>query len=179
MLLPGISTLERDIAQIRERVAGRLWSMMGRLIAPDQQQRLEQILSFVTDKQGNRISRLEELRRQQRRNTTPALLRALERVEKAREVDVATIDLSHIPARRIKTLAEYAMTSKVSTLAELADDRRLATRLAFAQTAQANAYDDVLNVLDGLVDDVLRSAIGTNRQERLRTLRDLDDASLT
>jgi hypothetical protein len=129
VLLPGITTIERTIAQIRDRVAERLWSMMGHLLTDEQRERLEQILSFEVDKKGNRVSRLEALRRNQRRTTAPALLRALDRLEQARAVGVETVDLSAIPVRRIKSLADYAVTSKLATIAELADDRRLATLL--------------------------------------------------
>jgi hypothetical protein len=44
---------------------------------------------------------------------------------------------------------------------------------------QQPASDDALDILDGLIDAILRDAIKTRRKERLRTLGDLDAAALT
>ena len=51
---------------------------------------------------------LEALRRGERKTSAPALLRALDRLELARGVGVSDVDLSHMPASRLKTLSDYA-----------------------------------------------------------------------
>jgi hypothetical protein len=58
------------------------------------------------------------------------------------------------------------------------DDRRTATLLAFARTIETTALDDTIDVLDLLLSDILAEAAQHGRQERLRTVRDLDEAAL-
>lgn len=176
VILPGISTLERLIARIRERVTVRQWQQMSRLVSPDQQQRLERLLQ--TESKGQ-PSLLDQLRQSPTRISAPSLVQALERIDQVRAFGVADIDISAIPTHRLKTLAAYAMTSKAATIASLQSDRRIATLLAFVHTLEQTSRDDALEVLDQVLDDLMRSAQQANKKERLRTLRDLDEAALT
>jgi TnpA family transposase len=175
VLLPGITVLARFVAHVRDRVARRLWQSMARVLTPDQHARLEALLDVPVDA---RVTTLDRLRQAPTRASAPALVQALERLEDVRALGVGGIDLAGIPANRLKVLATYAITSKVSTLAELAADRRAATLLAFARTLETTACDDALDVLDLLIRDLLSDAQRANKHERLRTLCDLDGAAL-
>ena len=175
VLLPGITTLVRFVARVRDRAASRVWRALSRAPSAAQRMHLERLLTATATAGG---PRLETLRQGQTRISAPALLRALDRVEAIRSLGAASLDLSHIPPRRLTTLAAYAITSKTAAIAELADDRRLATLVAFASVTEKTACDDALDVLDALVDQLLRDALHAHRRERLRTLRDLDGAAL-
>jgi hypothetical protein len=60
----------------------------------------------------------------------------------------------------------------------MADDRRIATLLAFASVFEATAQDEAFDLLDGLMRSLWTQAIRVGERERLRTLRDLDTAAL-
>ena len=176
VILPGISILERLIARIRERVARRQWHQISRMITPEHQQRLDHLLQA---KQTGQPTPLDQLRQSPTRISAPSLIQALERIEQVPAFAVEQIDLTHIPTHRLKTLAAYAMTSKASTIAMMQPDRRAATLLAFLHTLEQTSRDDALEVLDLVMDNLLRGAQQATKRERLRTLRDLDEAALT
>jgi hypothetical protein len=176
VLLPGITVLARLVARVRDRVAERLWAELGRCLMPEQRAQLDSLLTVPVN---SRTSRLDVLRTGPRRISGPALVQALARLEEVRALGVGHLDLSAIPATRLKVLAAYAITSKAQTLARMPDDRRAATLLAFARTLEVTACDDALDVLDLRLDALLKDAAKAHRLERLRTIRNVDKAALT
>jgi Domain of unknown function (DUF4158) len=62
VILPGITTLERLISRLRERVAERVWRRLSQAISPEQQQLLDELLES-SGKGHMRITTLERLRR--------------------------------------------------------------------------------------------------------------------
>jgi TnpA family transposase len=61
----------------------------------------------------------------------------------------------------------------------MSDDRRIATLLAFIRDVEATAQDDALVILEMLIKNLLSKSARQGKQERLRTLKDLDAAALT
>jgi TnpA family transposase len=176
VLLPGVTTLTRFVARVRERVASHLWRALCRDVTPQLRDNLEAILTRPAHDLG---PRLETLRRGETRLSAPALLRAFDRFEAARSVGVSALDLSHVPVHRLRTLATHVITSRAAAIRDLAPERRLATLLAFVRSTEVAATDDALDILDGVIDTLIRNASKTRRQKRLRTLGDLDEAALS
>jgi hypothetical protein len=175
ILLPGVTTLERFVARVRDQAAQRLWHRLFILLDEKQTKRLLQLL----DKPPvSRFSRLELLQRSPTRQSTPALLEALQRLQEIRDLGVSLIDLSALPASRIYALARYAATVWVQSVVELTQERQLATLLAFAHSFEAVAMDDAIDVLDIRMVTLLGNAIRIGKRERLRTLKDLDAAAI-
>jgi hypothetical protein len=175
VLLPGVSVLARLVAQVRDRAAGRLWKALARAPGPEQRARLE---ALVIVPEGGRQTALDRLRRAPTRVSGPALVAALERFAEIRSLDVGRLDLRHVPASRIDALARYAGTAWAATIARMPPDRRVATLLAFARVFEATALDDALDVLDAMITELSLQARRAGRQERLRTIHDLDAAAL-
>ena len=78
---------------------------------------------------------------------------------------------------RLKALARHATTALVQHLRHLAQDRRIATLLAFTSTYLAVVHDDALDLFDILMRTTTSAATREGQQERLRTIHDLDAAA--
>jgi TnpA family transposase len=174
ILLPGITVLERLVAQVRDRANRRLWQRLASLPNTTQKENLRGLLKIETDK---RQSALDRLRRAPTRISSAAMVRALQRLEEVREIGVGDLDLSHLPTGRVRALARYAMVAWAKTLAELQDDRKIATLLAFAHELEAIVQDDAIDLLDQLTNEKFKLAVKAGQQERLQTLADFDLAT--
>ncbi len=177
VLLPGITTLERLISRIRERVAERVWRRLSQAIDPEQQIHFDRLLE-PSGKGHMRITTLERLRRAPSYASSRTLSGALDRLEEICQFRASACDVGSVSPSRIRTLAAYALTSKVSTLARMPTESRAATLLCYIRTLEVTALDDALDVLDLLLHDLLAKSERQGKKERLRTLRDLDGAAL-
>jgi hypothetical protein len=175
VLLPGVTTLERLVARVRDRTAGRLWRLLAQAPTAAQQAKLDTLLHVP---EGARSSLLDQFRRAPVRVSGPALVTALQRVEALRDLDVGELALEHIPPHRLHAFARYGAAAHAQALARMPTERRSATLLAFARAFESIALDDALDLLDLLISDIVRAAHHTGEQERLRTLRALDAAAL-
>jgi hypothetical protein len=106
ILLPGVSVLARLIARVRDRVAARLWRVIGRILAPDQQATLATLLTIP---ERARMTVLEQLRRGAIGTSSVSMIRALKRVELIRALGMRAVDVSAIPPARLDALARYAV----------------------------------------------------------------------
>ncbi len=175
VLLPGVTVLAREVAQARDRASARLWRVLAD--APDATQR-ERLEAMLVVPEGARQSHLDRLRRGPNRVSGPSLVAALGRLEEIRALGVAGLDLSRVPAGRLKALARHASSSWAAVIARMPRDRRVATLLAFARAFEVTALDDALDLLDLIITDLLAQARLAGEKERLRTLGDLDAAAL-
>jgi len=176
VLLPGVTVLERFIAEIRTRMETRLWTILGQSVNADQRSRLEKLLTIADD--DGRQSWFDKLRKGPVRISAPALVKALERIETVRALGITLPAASNIPQSRLASQARFAGTAKVTAINRLPAAKRMATLVAFVHCLEATAQDDALDVLDMLLRDLFTRAEQVNRKTRLRTLRDLDKAAL-
>ena len=176
VLLPGVTVLERFIAQLRSRVEERLWLTLSRSVTDEQRQHLQELLVVV---EGNRYSRLDQLRFGPVMISGPALIRALRRLDDVRGIGITLPAAAHIPPSRIAALARFANTAKVTAINRLPASRRMATLVAFALCLEATAHDDALEVLEALLRDLFSNAERADKKARLRSLKDLDRSAAT
>lgn len=174
VLLPGITVLERYIAQLRSRVEERLWRVLTQHLTPAQQQRLDDMLNVAA---GERRSAMDQLRSGPVMISGPAFVRALNRLAKVRALEVKVGPTAAIPPSRIAALARFANIAKVTAVNRLPDARRMATLVAFVLSLEATALDDALEVLEALLRDLFSHAEKADKKARLRTLKDLDRAT--
>ncbi|MBV9601003.1 MAG: hypothetical protein JOZ87_29665 [Chloroflexi bacterium] len=140
---------------------------MAALPSSEQRERLTALLVVPA---GSRRSLLDRLRRGPTQPNAVGLIDALRRLGEARELSIDDLDLSNIPAGRLKLLARYASTVRAQTIQRMPPERSIATLLAFACSLQAGAQDDVPDVLDRLLTDLLARVDKQERQRRLRTI---------
>jgi TnpA family transposase len=175
VLLPGVTVLERLVTRIRERANARLYRTLAALPSEKQRDRLKQVLVVPA---GSRRSPLDQLRRGPTQPNAAGLVEALHRLEAARELGVGDFDLSRLPPGRLRLLERSASTARAQAIQRMPAERGMATLVAFACTLQSSAQDDVLDVLDGLLTDLLARVDRQEQRRRLRTIGDLDMAAL-
>lgn len=175
VLLPGVTTLAREVSRVRERVGRRLWAEIAR--APDAAQR-EGLLALLGVPEGARTSLLDRLRRGPTSVTAAGLVGALERLDEIRALDVQGADVSAVPPNRLEALARYGMAAKAQQFSQMGDDRRVATLLVTAQRLEEDATDDALEVLDALMKKTGSRVDREGVKSRVRGLPALDEAAL-
>ncbi len=175
VLLPAVTTLERHVARLRARVEERVWSMLAAAAAPENRSKLETLLSIP---ETGHQSLLDQLRKGPYRRSAPELVRALDRVEEVRRLEITLSVARRIPPGRLHALARFANTAKISVIRRLPESRRLATLVAFASNLEAVALDDALDLLDILITEIFSDAARASDKARLRTIKDLDAAAI-
>ena len=178
VLLPGVTTLARLVARVRDQATQRLWDVLCDLVRDDQRVVLELLLD-VPD--GARFSDLERWRKGPARPSGKNLERALTRVSEIAAVGLDTLDLDAVvPHRRLVELARYAMAAKAPQLRRHGASRKVATLLAAVVYLRAKAVDDCLELFDLLmVTELVGKAEREANSERLRQHPRLARASAT
>jgi len=176
VLLPGVSVLERLVAQVRTRANQRLWRGLMAGITPEQRERLEHMLVVP---EGGRQSLFDRLRDAPTLQSVPELARAIARLKEVHDLACGLPRTERLPRTRVQHLARYANTVDAQTITRLSDERRYATLLAFITTLEATATDDVLDLFDIVMTRMVNEAQKLRKEMRLRGVRDLDAAALT
>ena len=175
ILLPGVSTLTRLISEVRERSAKRLWKMLAQLLDENTILRLEQLLIV---EENTRQTTFDRLRKAPTLLSAPSLVKALYRLLEIRALGVSQLNFSHIPKVHLQLLARNAANARAQAISRMPKQRKLATLLAWAFSWEAEATDDVIDILLALILDLLATSERFAKKERLRTLKDLDKAAL-
>lgn len=113
VLLPGVSTLARLVARVRDAATSRLWDTLAAPITAAQPAALERLLEIP---EGARTSDLERLRRGPTRVSGRAMGAALDRVSELSAVGVGQVEVGAVPWRRVIELARYGMAGKAPAL---------------------------------------------------------------
>ncbi|MEU4359422.1 Tn3 family transposase [Streptomyces virginiae] len=175
VLLPGVTTLTRLVASVREAANQRLWDSLYGMLSTGQRAVLD---SLLTVPPGERVSELDRLRRGPVRVSGPQMKRALERAEEIAAFGMGAVDVSRIPPRRLAELSRYGVDGKASLLRRHSDARRLATLLATTVYLTSRAVDDALDLLEVLIaTKLLARAERESAKEKLKTLPRVERAS--
>ena len=149
VLLPGVTTLARLVARVREDATERLWGTLSGLLTARQCRQLERLLE-VPD--GRRFSDLERWRKGPAKPSGRNLEKAIARVAEIKALELGGLDLDAVvPHRRLVDLARYGMAVNARALRRHPRSRRLATLLATVVFLEARAIDDCLELLDLLM----------------------------
>lgn len=124
-LLPGITTLERLVAEGRRAADVRAWAALAGPLDPVLAEKLIGLLD-VPDGSGRadrrreqRVSELERLRKGVFRSSSKGMVAALHRLADVQAAGVAGLDVGAVPPRRLVALATYGMAAKATLLRRL------------------------------------------------------------
>ncbi len=176
VLLPGATTLQRLIIEIRERASNQLWRRLALLPTPKQKAALDTLVVVPEDQQ---VSPFDRYRKGPVTISGPAFIGAVERYSELRAFGLQELDCSRVPPVRFKAIARQAGILSQWQIARMPDDKRIGTLVAFVKAFEINALDDALDVLDLLITDIAGQAKRLGKEKRWRTLKDLDRSALT
>lgn len=167
VLLPGVTTLARLVARVRDQATDELYATLAKMPGPHQAARLE---GLVVVPEGARYSELELWRKGPAKPTGRGLERALNRAAEIGGVGIGKLGIeAHVPRRRIVDLARHGMTARAQALRRHGDPRKLATLVATVAYLEARSVDDCLELLDLLVTtELLGKAETVTDKERAR-----------
>ena len=177
VLLPGVTTLARLIARLRQEAAERLWGEFEALVTSSQRHVLEQLLEIP---RGLRVSDLERWRKGVApRASGPSIIKALDQVAEITGLGLARVGVEDmVPQQRLDELAKYGMRADASTLRRHPPGRRVATLLATVRHLEGKSVDDALELLDLLmVTELLNKARSASDKDKVRTHPRLAKAS--
>lgn len=104
--------------------------------------------------------------------------RAVDRLTEIRAFTTGLPELDRVPPSKAAALARFASAARAQAVARLPEDRRAATLVAFICTLEASASDDVIDLFDAVSTRMFSNARINPKEARIRSLRDLDAASL-
>jgi len=177
VLLPGVTTLARLVAHVRDDTTRRLWGVLEGLLTVGQRYVLDQLLEVPP---GSRVSDLERWRKGPApRGSGPTMIKMLDQVAEIMGLELEALGAeSLVPARRLAELSKYGMRADVSQIRRHGDGRRLATLLATVRFLEAKSVDDTLELLDLLMaTELLNKAQTAANKEKVRKHPKLAKAS--
>ena len=175
ILLPGVTTLERLVGRICDRVQKRLWHLLvGSL---DHAQR-DYISRLFTEAGEADFATLDALRTVPARRMPTELVRHLDRLAAIRNFNLRPTAPPGIPIAVLDRLARVAQRSKPSAIAAIQEPRRTAIVAALFLSLEATAQDDAIELAEALLADLFRAAESARKAEQVTSLPTLEAAAL-
>ena len=136
------------------------------------------IAALFDDGDTSTFAALDALRTVPSKRMPTELFRHLDRLDAVRAFNLRPAPPRGVPATTLERLARVARVSKPSAIAALQEPRRTATVAALFHTLEAAAQDDAAELAEVLLADLVKGAEAADKQDRLRSLRDLDGAAM-
>ena len=147
VLLPGATTLERFVGQIRHRAQQRLWQRLAGSATKEMAAQFNQLLDLTVPGQAEAF---ENLRALPQKRSPMVFLNHLARIDKIRALGPGPKIPAGIPAGQVDQMARQARQMKVTALAALTEPRRTATLIALFHSLEALAQDEAVELAESL-----------------------------
>jgi TnpA family transposase len=174
VLLPGVSVLARQVAEVRACAEARLHRTVAGAARRADAALPGVLIDLLDVPEGSRISQLERLRRPPTRTTGTGMAKALERVEEISAFGLRRVRLERVPPNRLAVLARQGLGAKAPNLERTPEPKRTALVTAVVRHLEATAIDDALDLFALLMAVKLinpaRRATDTERLARLPRL---------
>ncbi|MBN2881773.1 Tn3 family transposase [Candidatus Woesearchaeota archaeon] len=173
VLLPGVTTLERLIAQIYERANDRLWKKLA--ILPDslEEKKLLEILNLDLK---SRKTTLDKLRYQSLVASPNGIIKALERLNAIRLLGNNKWDISKIPNCKLQKIAKYVSVVKSQIISRMPPEKRLAHLVAFVIHFSKKSQDDTISLIDKYLSELFKKTSNKGKKKRLQKGKNLSES---
>lgn len=158
VLLPGVSVLARQVAEVRAAAEKRLYSTVARAARRADPALPGALVALLEVPDGRHISELERLRRAPTRTTGTAMAKALGRVDEISALRLGRVKLDQIPPNRLAVLARTGLGAKAPNLRRTPEPKRTALLTSVVRHLEAAAIDDALELFTLLMQVKLISA---------------------
>ncbi len=177
VVLPNITRISLLIGGVRKRVNLHLYRQITARISVRQKARLKRLFIVPRDSDVYKTE-LELLRTPPLSSSSITLQRALGRIQSIRDLGVSNVNLNDFAENRLETIVRHGLVVRPIDLEKYSPARWLATLLVLVQHLERSATDDALVVFDHVMKETGIRSQKRRREERLRTLKDLDAAAL-
>ncbi|MCQ4083913.1 Tn3 family transposase [Streptomyces sp. RB6PN25] len=146
VLLPGVSVLARQVAEVRKVAENRLYATVANATRRADGALPRDLVALLEVPEGRRVSELERLRRPPTRTTGTSMAKALERVDEISAFRLGRVKVDKVPPNRLATLARVGLGSKAPILERTPEPKRTALLTSVVRHLEASAIDDALDV---------------------------------
>lgn len=173
MLLPGVTTLARLIAQISERASLHFFKKIASIPNPSELEKLNELLkSDIKTHQ----TKLDNLRHPPTTISSNGMIKALLRLQEIRSLGANNWAISGIPLGKIRKLAHYIAVARAQTINRMPENKRNAYLVAFAIIFTSTAQDDVINIFDKLLSELFKRTNSKGDKNKLRSSKTLSSS---
>jgi hypothetical protein len=155
LLRPGVTRLERLVAEARTRAQTETYRQLTPLLTEARKQWLDSLLQPDLTRG---LTPLTWLRREANSNSPRAILDNLEKLTFLRAAGVENWSLEMVNPNRLKFLAQVARKSGAQTLQRAPAERRYPILVAFLYQALADVTDEVIEMFDRCLADAYARA---------------------
>lgn len=178
VLLPGVSVLARQVAEVRRIADKRLHTTVAKAAWRADPALPGDLVATLKTPEGKRHSELERMRRPPTRTTGTAMKGALQRVEDTAGFQLGRVKLDKVPPNRLSALARYGLDTKAPKLERTSEPKRTAMLAAVMRHLEAKAIDDALDLFEILMATrLISTAKRSTDKQRLSTLPQLEKSS--
>nr|WP_234375755.1 DUF4158 domain-containing protein [Streptomyces sp. CB01373] len=178
VLLPGVSVLARQVAEVRTIADRRLHVTVAKAARRADAALPGDLVATLKTPEGKRYSELERMRRPPTRTTGTAMKAALQRVDDIAAFQLGRVKLDKVPPNRLSALARSGLGTKAPKLERTSEPKRTAMLTAVMRHLEAKAIDDALDLFEILmVTRLISTAKRSTDKHRLSTLPQLEKAA--
>ncbi|HEX2819789.1 MAG TPA: Tn3 family transposase [Streptosporangiaceae bacterium] len=141
VLLPGISTLSRLVAEVRRAELAAINSALADAAPPHMR---GELVATLTVPDGKKVSVLEWMRTPVTRLSGTGMCEAFDRSAYVLGLGTGAVDCGAVAPVKMAELARFGATAKAFRIRQLEDSRRAATLLATARHLEGVSVDDAL-----------------------------------
>ncbi|MBP2097340.1 Tn3 family transposase [Enterococcus rivorum] len=177
ILLPGLTTFERFVSRIIEEVSKDIEETLINVPDEKELERIDQLTTLFLSSSTAFSIKLDVLKEPLKDVSYFEIKRGFERVKEFNLFAVDSWDLSSVPKGKVKLFAEYTAKTKIQNIQRMPQNKRLAHLISFISEYRVVAMDELLLTLEKYFTGIINLAKKKEQKERLRSLKDLDNAA--
>ncbi|HBI2046975.1 TPA: Tn3 family transposase [Enterococcus faecalis] len=179
ILLPGITTFDRFIGSIVDVTEENLYQLLANVPPLPERKKLLNLLELAGESQHDGSTKIDSMRAPLIDSTQKELARGFKRLLEYKRFQTKNWDISTITEGKLHSLAEYVFRAKTQAIKKMDPTKQLGLLVAFIYVYQKKAIDEQLLALIEYYETIFKRAKRKEEKERLRSIKDLDNAAST